>query len=73
MITPSLAFTWFWTKGCWSKLRGRCFCVLDRFWILIGFYRGGVFLWNPFNNDTIAMRFFRFRNELNRKQLHGGT
>lgn len=64
-----LRFTLFHTRSLGSKLQGKLFWVFNEPCVIIGFYRLGLYLWNPFTGDTIAMRFWRFRKELAKQQL----
>lgn len=65
----NLNISFFATRSLGCRAHGKAFYVLGCVRVLIGFYRIGVFLWNPFDNQTLAVRFGRFKRELNRKQL----
>ena len=62
-------FVWFHTRSYGSRLHGKLFWFQNDPVILIGFYRGGVYLWNPLTNRTIAMKFYRFKKEQKKKTL----
>lgn len=70
-INIESSFDWFYSsKTFGAKFHSKLFWIWHEPMIVIGFYRLGVYLWNPFTDDLIAMRFGRFRREIFRKQLY---
>jgi hypothetical protein len=69
MNPVDLRFVLFHTRSCGSRLQGKLFWIFGQPAVIIGFYRLGVYLWNPFTGDSYAMRFWRFKKELKKRTL----